>query len=239
MRLALCILHYGKASLTESLHRHFLEAEPVLAGDMLVLDNASPEPYPNAWQRLPENLYWAGALAWSLDALGAAGYTHVWFCNNDAFPVSAPPYLKRVVARWQALEKTGAATGSKVGILSPSFTANPYHSQMVQRSGGLCRRANYVDGIAPVISLECVAALGGLDYTGNSYGYGVDVWLSLQAARAGWGVWVDDNLVLRHRYHTAAREKTGFFAQAAEAEQAYMTARLGPGWRDTLKDLQQ
>ncbi len=233
MRLAVCILHYGDPALAARLHGQLTRAEPDLAGDVLVLDNAAPQPYSGAWRRLPHNVYWAGALAWSLDALDAEGYTHVWFCNNDAELVSAPPYIGRATARWGWLERRG-----RTGIVSPAVTVNPYHRQMVHEPGAQCCKAAYVDGIAPLLSLECVRDVGGLDCNDNPYGYGVDIWLSLRAARAGWGVWVDHTLCMRHRYHTTANAEQGFMPRAAKAENAYLTARLGPDWRDLLLSLQ-
>lgn len=229
MRIAVCILHYGKAELTERLHTQFVASDPAFEADIHVLDNASPEPYPGARQRMETNLYWGGALAWALDAFGREGYTHLWFCNNDFVFVSEPPYLARAAARMRWLEKKG-----RLGLYSPSATANPYHAQMVERPGNGCRDVPYIDGIAPVISLDCAAHLGGLDLGGNPYGYGVDVWLSLRAARAGWGVWVDDSLVLRHAYHAAARDEAGFLRTAAVAENAYLTERIGTNWRESL-----
>ncbi len=233
MRLAVCILHYGDPALAARLHAQFVRADPETAGDVLVLDNAAPQPYPDPWRRLRHNVYWAGALAWSLDALDAEGYTHVWFCNNDVELVSAPPYMSRAAARWGWLERRG-----RVGMVSPAATSNPYHGQMVHVPGAECRRAPYVDGIAPIISLECARALGGLDCRDNPYGYGVDVWLSLRASRSGWGVWVDHGLVMRHRYHTTANGEPGFMPRAAAAEHIYMSARLGPDWKRTLAALQ-
>ncbi len=232
MRLAVCILHYGDPARTARLHQQFLASDPERAGDILVLDNASPEPYPEAWTRLSENIYWSGALAWTLDAAAGAGYTHLWFCNNDAEFVSAPPFVDRLTARWRRLEKAG-----RVGLIAPAVTMNPYHPQMTAQPGGPCLPARYVDGIAPALSLECLRDIGGLDHAGNPYGYGVDIWLSLRAARAGWGVFVDHGLVMRHRYHTAAREQDGFLRRAAEAEQAYLSARIGADWRKQIQEL--
>ena len=233
MRLAVCILHYGESALTARLHGQFLEADPDSRQDMYVLDNAAPESYPDSWTRLPENLFWGGAFAWALDRFEAEGYTHLWFCNNDMIFVSEPPYISRAAARLQQLERQG-----RVGLYSPSATRNPYHAQMIRVPGAACRRAMYIDGIAPLVSLACVKAIGGLDIADNPYGYGADVWLSLRAARAGWGVWVDHALVLRHKYHAAAGRENGFFALAAAAEDAYMAERLGPDWRNTLADMQ-
>jgi GT2 family glycosyltransferase len=70
---------------------------------------------------------------------------------------------------------------------------------MIARSGEECVNAMYVDGIGPIVSLECITSLGGLDLDGNVYGYGVDVWLSYRAMKAGWGVWVDHTLIVRHK----------------------------------------
>ena len=233
MHLAVCILHYGRPELTARLHRQFLEAAPSRAADILVLDNAAPEPYPDAWVRLPQNLYWAGAFAWALDALSTAGYTHLWFCNNDMTFVSSPSFLEKIAIRWRWLEKRG-----RVGLLSPSVTANPYHPQMVAVQSSQCRQVMYVDGIAPVVSLSAVADIGGLDVDDNPFGYGVDIWLSYRLGRAGWGVWVDDTVIIRHQYHTAARNEAGFLSHAATAEDSYMTKRFGTDWKNTLEKLQ-
>ena len=231
MKTAICILHYGDAGRTEKLCAALQRGDE--DATILVLDNASPEPFPGAWVRLPENLYWAGALAWCLEALEQEGFSHVWFCNNDIMPVSAPPFLKRMQARMEKLQKSG-----KVGIISPSFSSNPYHEQMVHRFGGYCVKAVYVDGIAPFISLECVRRVGGVDFGENIYGYGVDVWLSYRASKSGWGVFVDHSLLFRHHYHTEAVKKDGFMALAAKAEDNFMRARLGEDWREKLQRFQ-
>ena len=232
MKPAICILHYGDAKRTAQLCTALQQGETETP--ILVLDNASPEPFSGAWVRLPENFYWAGALDWCLDALGQAGYSHVWFCNNDIMPVSAPPFLKRMVARVEKLQKYG-----KVGVISPAFSSNPYHIQMVQQPGGQCVQVAYVDGIAPFVSLECVRQLGGLDFGDNIYGYGVDVWLSYRANRSGWGVFVDHSVLFRHKYHTEALKKDGFMALAVKAEDSFMRARLGDDWRGRLRSLQR
>jgi len=231
MRLAVCILHYGKSDLTAKLHHQFLASDPDKS--IFVLDNASPEPYPKAWKRLDENLFWAGALNFALGAFDREGYTHLWFCNNDMLFVSEPPYCTRALARMERLEQQ-----SRVGLYSPSVTQNPYHRHMTAVPGATCRKAAYVDGIAPIINLACVKDIGGLDYEDNPLGYGVDVWLSLRASRQGWGVWVDHALVVRHKYHTAAGEKAGFLSRPAEVENAYMIERLGQNWRKVLLELQ-
>lgn len=230
-----CILHYGNVERTRRLYESLSGGESDGAARVRVLDNASPEPWTGEglWTRLDTNRYWAGALAWALDALGTEGFSHCWFCNNDIDPLTAPPYLTRLRARLEKLEKSG-----RVGIISPAFSANPYHPQMKAVPGGSCARVAYVDGIAPLVSLECVREIGGVDYGDNPYGYGVDIWLALRASRAGWGVYVDHNVLFRHQYHSEAAKKEGFLETAARAEERYMRERLGPDWREELKQLQ-
>ena len=234
IRLCACILHYGEPELTARLHTHLQKAEPERAQDVLVLDNAAPNAYAPAWHRLEENRYWAGAFAWFVTQAEALGYTHVWFCNNDIQLLSAGPYLKRLEARLARLERQG-----RVGALSPALEHNPYHRHMQQQPGGGCRPVPYLDGVAPVVNLEAVAAVGGLDCADNQYGYGVDVWLSLRLQQAGWQVLVEDGMLMRHRYHTTASAVTGFMQTASKAEEAFMRKRLGPLWREHILELQQ
>ncbi len=229
------ILHYGDPRLTRRLARE-LES----GGEAVhVLDNAAPVPYDTRdrafWLRLPENRYWAGALELALEQAREQGATHLWFCNNDVRCLSDPPYGPRVKARMQRMAKR---LGAVPGVYAPSVDRNPYHPQMIRRPGVAFSRVACVDGIAPVLSLECVAALGGLDAADNPYGYGVDVWLSLRAHRAGWPVIVDHGVVLRHEYHTTARSTPGFMDRAARAEDAYCASRLGADWREQLLALQ-
>jgi GT2 family glycosyltransferase len=234
-RLAVVLLHYGPAARTAALHRQLAASDPDWRESVLVLDNHADEPYPEAWRRADENLYWAGALDFAIKTLAKTGITHLWFLNNDLTFDSPPPHIARAWGRLAHIEKQLG----RVGVYAPSVLHNPYHAQMVRQEGSQWRGVAYVDGIAPILSLACLAELGGLDCRDNPFGYGVDVWLSLRAQRAGWAVVVDDQVAVRHRYHSTAKEIEGFLARAAAAEEAYLTARLGPDWRAVLKDLQK
>ena len=110
---------------------------------------------------------------------------------------------------------------------------------MVQAPDSQYRTAAYVDGIAPLFNLDCLNRLGGVDFEGNDYGYGVDVALSLAAHRAGWPVVIDHQVSLRHIYHTTARQVDGFLKKAGMAEDKYMRRVLGPDWRGTVAREQQ
>ena len=226
------VLHYGDPSLTRAVERALRQGAPDEA--VVVLDNAAPQAYPGAL-RLPSNGYWGGGLEVALDLARRRGATYLWFCNNDIRFVSPPPYLPRAVGRLARLERT---LDHAVGIWAPSVTANPYHPQMVQKQELQYRSVAYVDGIAPAMRLDCVEAVGGLDRGDNPQGYGLDVWLSLRAYQAGWPVIVDQQLVVRHRYHTTARTVPGFMERAAAAEDAYLSGRIGPDWRARLRLLQ-
>ncbi len=85
----------------------------------------------------------------------------------------------------------------------------------------------YIDGISPLFNIECLNKIGGLDYEGNIYGYGVDVWNSLALHRAGFPVVVDHQVTIRHIYHSTAKKVEGFLATAAEAQHKYLAVRLG------------
>lgn len=227
------VLHYGDPGLTRRVH------DALLAGDsgheVLVLDNAAPQPYAGA-VRLPENVFWGGALAWALDEARARTARYLWFCNNDidflAPPSSSMPLLTRVAGRLARMEKV---LGRAVGLWAPAVTSSPYHPQMRHASGLQYRLVSCMDGIAPLMSLDCVEAVGGPDVDGNARGYGLDLWLSLRAYEAGWPVIVDQQVVVRHHYHTTASAVDGFLEQAAQDEDIYMCARLGAQWRKTLR----
>ena len=238
-KIGLCILHYGNPALTRRLHQQLLQGEPGsingVAPNVYVLDNAAPTPYENAWQRLDENIYWPGALNYALLPFKKMGYTHLWFFNNDAYFISKAPYLERTAGRLAQMEKILG----RVGVYAPSVPLNPYHPQMVVNPAAQCRVVSYVDGIAPLLNLECVSSIGGLDAGANTYGYGVDIWLGLRAKQAGWGVLVDHQVSVKHIYHSTAKTVDGFLAQAAQAEQVYLTQRLGPDYKNIIKTQQE
>lgn len=229
--LAVVILHYGRPEITARLHKQLLQSDPSWARRVFVLDNNAPQPYPQAWRRLDENLYWAGALDYCLRFFAARGESHVWFLNNDLFFISSPPHMGRAWARLQTLEERIGP----VGVYSPSFERHPYHPQMIASPSGAYRRAALVDGVAPLIRLDCWRDVGGLDYQGNPYGYGVDVVFSMAAFRNGWPVIVDHLVRVRHMHHSTARTIPGFLESAAVREKAYLEQRLGPDYRALLK----
>lgn len=224
------ILHYGPVERTKRLHLQLLASDPGEHQRIMVFDNAAEDRYPDAWMRSKDNLYWVGAFERVMEILAARGATHVWFLNNDVLFLTGPPLIARARERLARAERL---IGS-VGIYSPAVTFNPYHPQMVERAGGQFRQVRYVDGIAPLVSLDCWRSVGGLDHEGNPYGYGVDVWFSSQAAELGFSCMVDHQMVIRHRYHSTAREVDGFLNKAAMAERTYLTRRFGPDYRTVM-----
>lgn len=234
VRIAAVVLHYGDPALAAGVAAVLRQADG--PEDVFIFDNHAPTLCEGAWRRAKANLYWAGALADCLHAARGMGYTHLWFLNNDITFVSNGPFLKRAAVRVARMEQR---LGHAVGVWTPSVVRSPYHPQMISRAGVQYTRIALADGIAPLYSLDCVEAVGGVDAVDNPYGYGVDLWLSLRAHRAGWPVVVDHQVTVSHRYHTTARRLDGFLALAGQAEDAYMTSRLGAEWRETVRELQQ
>ena len=229
-RLLTVVLHYGDPRSTSRLHGQLAAQSGGM--DVRVLDNAAPTAFDGAWKRLPENVYWAGALSRTLAEAEAEGFTHLWFLNNDVVFLRSGSLVGYA---WHRLRQLESRLG-RIAVYSPSVTANPYHRHMERLEGGNCRSVSYVDGIAPLISLDYWREAG-LDCAGNPIGYGVDVFFSLQAPRLGWRLVVDHTLVMRHRYHETARSVPGFMAEAARQEHAFLNARLGPDHRRILHRL--
>ncbi len=233
--LLTCILHYGKPALTKKVHEALLQkASSAQAEHVLVIDNAAPMPYPKAL-RLEKNIFWAGALNHALHLAEKGGYAYLWFCNNDITFLSSPPLMAKMQHRLQFLSQK---LGKPLGVLAPSVTASPYIPHMVHQKNMDFSLVPYIDGIAPVLSVQCMQALGGLEGLGlheNARGYGLDIWLSLQAHKAGWPVLVDHSITLRHKYHTTASTVEGFMQQAAQEEENFMRARLGDNWRKKIQ----
>lgn len=228
-KLLTVILHYGDPRITARLHEQFKNKA---GGEVRVLDNAAPVPYPLAWMRLDTNLYWAGALAHMLVRAEEEGFSHLWFLNNDIVFMRAASVVGHA---WHRLHWIEGRIG-RVAIYSPAVTVNPYHKQMEHLDGGNFRVVSYVDGIAPLISLAYWREVG-LDWADNPMGYGVDVAFSLPARRLGWNLVVDHTLVMRHRYHETARSVPGFLDEAARQEDVFLSARLGADHRRILHRL--
>lgn len=250
IRILAVVLHYGGETASTALHsagsiamtRMVEEAlcaglPATRKGEVLVLDNASFEPYPGA-MRLPENIFWAGGLQKAVHLARERGFTHLWFCNNDIrflCPPPPPALLDRVVGRLTYMQKV---LGKPVGIWTPAVSSSPYHPQMIQRKNVEFSTVVCVDGIAFLLNLDCVDAVGGLDCAANMRGYGVDIWLSLRAHTAGWPLVVDHQVPVRHKYHTTAYKVDGFMDQATAAQADYLSARLGPKWPAVMQEAQ-
>ncbi|MEF2145919.1 MAG: hypothetical protein V3573_10770 [Desulfovibrionaceae bacterium] len=234
IRACAVVLHYGDPSLTRRVRDQLLAADPDRAKDIRVLDNAAPLPFEPCWQRLEQNLYWAGALAWTMEHLEEQ-YTHLWFLNNDISFSGQPPLLSRAEARLEWIEKRLGP----VGAYSPSALRNPYHPQMIQDASQQIRCAACIDGIAPLFHLGRLRQCGGIDHEDNPYGYGVDVITSLRLHRAGHLVVVDHQLPLRHTYHSTARNISGFMEKAAKAEARYLASRLGTNYAHQLEQFKK
>lgn len=229
-KLLTIVLHYGDCRSTARLHEQLQRQS---AGfDLRVLDNAAPEEYVHAWKRMPDNVYWAGALAHCLEQAAHEGFSHLWFLNNDIVFLRGGSLIGYAWHRLQAIE----ARVGRVAVYSPAVTANPYHPQMALLDGGDFRTVSYMDGIAPLISLE-YWKICGLDWADNPVGYGVDVLFSMQAARLGWKLAVDHTFPMRHRYHGTARSVSGFMSFAAKLEHSFLHSRLGPDYRQIVQRL--
>lgn len=230
-RLALVILHYGDPALTLRVKTQLEQSDPEWAEHIFVLDNHAPEPFEGAWRRLEDNLYWAGALDYCLKEFESRGYTHLWFLNNDIWFGSKAPYILKA---WKRLELLDVKMGP-IGVYSPATHRSPYHPQMVEKTGVQYSLVPYIDGISPLFSIKCLNKINGLDYEGNPYGYGVDVWNSLALHRAGFPVVVDHQITIKHIYHSTAKKVEGFLLMASEAQHKYMTARLGEKYEEELR----
>ncbi len=232
-----CILHYGNPALTAQVHEQLIhKLPPTEQAHICIIDNAAPEPYEGAL-RLKKNIFWGGALAYAVSLAQEKGYQYLWFCNNDIQFLSQGPHITKAQYRLKALQKTLA---HPIGFWAPSVHISPYLSHMVQRKTYAYSIVPCIDGIAPVISLDCLAALGGLQGLGlkeNTRGYGFDLWMSLQAHEKGWPVIVDHGMLIRHKYHTTASTVDGFMTQAAQDEEAFMQKRLGLKWREYIAAL--
>ncbi|WP_051693787.1 hypothetical protein [Desulfohalovibrio reitneri] len=233
--LAVVILHYGDPAVTSALHRQLLDTDPAWADRIHVLDNAAPQPYPDAWKRLPENIYWKGGLEFCLDHFRKAGCSHLWFLNNDLTFRCPPPVIERA---WQRLRVLDRALG-EVGAYHPALTHNVYHPQMAQDGRLQVSRVRLLDGVAPLLNLAAVERAGGLDAPDNPVGYGVELWLSHRLDMLGYPLVVDHQVWARHAYHKAAGNDERFWKLAHACQDVFLKRTFGEDARERIKALQE
>ncbi len=230
MKVFTVILHYGDIALTKKVANSFI-AENI---EYHVLDNCAEQEYPNSWKRLEKNIYWGGALKYCLEQAKLAGADYLWFLNNDIEFIEPKNPLKKLFARINYLNKNG-----KLGIYTPAVLKNPYHKQVVYKRNTEFTKVKYIDGIAPLINIDCAYKVKNLDIDSNIYGYGIESYLSLEIGNLGYDVIVDHGVVLKHEYHSTAKTVDGFLSKAAEAEHKYLSQRLGDDYREKLKKMQE
>lgn len=219
--------------MTRRVVTQLLELDP--EAEVLILDNAAPRPYENAWIRLEENVFWTGALDFAIQKSRKEGFTHLWFLNNDLYFTGAGPYISRVQATLKRLEQMSKTTGP-TGVYSPAIEKNPYHPQMRPLFKASLHLVRIIDAVAPVFNLTCLEEIGGLDAEDNPLGYGVDVWICSRALEAGWNLVVDSSLSLRHLHHSSAGRIPNFLEQAAALEENYLRTRLGDNFRHKISE---
>ncbi len=231
--IAVVILHYGSIDLTRHVHDQLLSSDPDMVDNIFVLDNNAPNSYPDSWVRLSENYFWGGALDLTTKTMYDKGFKYLWFLNNDIEFLTEIPIIARAIQRFVKIEKV---LGS-IGIYSPSLTRSIFHPQMVCDKNFQYRKVQYIDGIAPIINLDCWFSLGNLGIDDNPIGYGVDNFFSLKASSRGWNVIVDHQIVIKHHDHSTAKSINGFLESGMTMAGQYLRQRLGPGSRKKLQSL--
>lgn len=167
------VLTYNQPELIQGMRQQ-------LQGSMIVIDNGSNPPIPDADITVPENRYFAGGWNYAMDFLHAEW---VAMLNDDITGISLPMIYDLI----DTADQHGYAA------ISPAF--NSPHVHMQPQGLGL-RKVASIDWVAAIIRKDAWNAVGGFNEAFP--GYGSDLDLSYRLMKAGYRLAVDDKHAIHH-----------------------------------------
>ena len=167
---------------------------------------SDPEPHPFKIVSTPENVGWGGGFN-ALMTHVVENMPHVkavWICNDDITGASA----EMAQSLYDTMQSLGAAVVSP--SLSPeSICSNDIMYNKPATNGGL-RRVQFVDFVAPMISVDAWKQVGPLDVETFGWGHGLDIdWTQRVKKNAGFPLYIDDSLQITHAHPGTTTDKQG------------------------------
>lgn len=192
-----------------------------LGSCLMVIDNASNPPIPNADVVIPENRYFAGGWNYAMKAIDSEW---VAMLNDDITGISLPMIYDLI----DTAERSGYAA------ISPAF--NSPHAHMQPQGTGL-RPVASIDWVATLIRKNVWDDVGGFNEE-MFPGWGAELDLAYRLKSKGYRMAVDDKHVIHHLGGVAAWEAgTGVIQNNVERMNAAFQALYNvPDWTAFTRD---
>jgi len=186
-----------------------------LGSCLMVIDNASNPPIPNADVIIPENRYFAGGWNYAMKAIDSEW---VAMLNDDITGISLPMIYDLI----DTAERSGYAA------ISPAF--NSPHAHMQPQGTGL-RPVASIDWVATLIRKNAWDDVGGFNEA-MFKGWGAELDLAYRLKKEGYRMAVDDKHIIHHFGGVAAWESgTGNIQNNVEKMNASFQALYNvPDW---------
>ena len=200
-----------------------------------VLDNGGhlkrfadvPHEHPFAIISTETNIGWGGGVNALMEHVvtNMPNVKAVWVCNDDITGASA----EMAQGLYDVMQTLGAAVVSP--SLSPaSRCSNKIMYNKPETNGGL-RRVQYIDFVAPMISVDAWKQVGPLDVETFGWGHGLDVDWTQRAKKLAFPLFIDDSLQITHEHPGTTTDKQGTSTEHMQMGwQRKLIEKYGDSW---------
>lgn len=217
MNIKTVIMSHNTPDTTEKLYNQLSQVAQVNVFD----SGSDVDKIPNCPCEKCGNLYWTGCWVKAINKYRDADF--LWVLGGDVSLKSEP---------WMYYKVMEDVAKYKIGCWSPAVSGRCRGVMSEEKARGKVWSVYHVEGIAMAVSGHLLKDMSFTIPSGNVFGWGVDVWMSLMGWEGGMRNVVDGRVVVGHP------DFTGYSSDKAQREMDWwMEGVLGEGWRERAKTL--